>query len=204
MTRRRTAVSAARPSTHCRQRTAVNAPPPTPRPPPAIAPVPRETVRGHFRGGNVVNRLRIVAVVAAAAAGLAGAVLVPGQAQAAGSVHLYKIYYNSPGTDHGSNASLNAEYVQIRNSTSKAASLKGWTLTDAQNHTYTFGTYTLAAGKTVTVHTGKGSNTAYNRYQNRAAYVWNNTSDKATLRKSSGATVDTCSYNSSTHAYKMC
>lgn len=150
-----------------------------------------------------MNRLHTVAAVVLAT-GVATALLLPAQAQAAGSVHLYKIYYNSPGSDHGSNTSLNAEYAQIRNSTTKSVSLKGWTLTDTSHHTYTFGTYTLPAGKTVTVHTGKGHNTAYNRYQNRSWYVWNNTSDKATLRKSTGSTVDTCSYDSSYHSYKMC
>ncbi|MEU6081405.1 lamin tail domain-containing protein [Streptomyces sp. NPDC047108] len=150
-----------------------------------------------------MNRVRTIAA-AAVAAGLATAVLLPTQAQAAGSVHLYKIYYDSPGSDTRSNTSLNAEYVQIRNTTSRAVSLKGWTVTDASNHRYTFGTYSLGAGKTVTVRTGKGSDTSATRYQNRGAYVWNNTSDKATLRKSTGTSVDTCSYNSSRADYKMC
>ncbi|MET8682103.1 lamin tail domain-containing protein [Streptomyces sp. NPDC004647] len=141
---------------------------------------------------------------AVTAAGLATAVLLPAHAEAAGSVHLYKIYYDSPGSDRGGNSSVNAEYVQIRNSTGRAVSLKGWTLTDASRHKYTFGTYTVGAGKTVTIRTGKGSNTTYTRYQNRSWYVWNNTSDKATLRKSTGTTVDTCSYNSSRYDSKIC
>ncbi|MFG2193176.1 lamin tail domain-containing protein [Streptomyces sp. NPDC048639] len=150
-----------------------------------------------------MNRVRTIAA-AAVAAGLATAVLVPAQAQAAGSVHLYKVHYDSPGSDTGSNSSLNGEYVQIRNTTSRAVSLKGWTVTDASNHKYTFGTYSLGAGKTVTVRTGKGTNSSSTRYQNRGSYVWNNTSDKATLRKSTGTSVDTCSYNSSRADYKMC
>lgn len=56
--------------------------------------------------------LRTRTTVAAVAASLAGLCLVPSQAQAAaGSVHLYKIYYDSPGVDRRSNTSLNAEYV---------------------------------------------------------------------------------------------
>ncbi|MFJ2177080.1 lamin tail domain-containing protein [Streptomyces sp. NPDC087851] len=158
-------------------------------------------------------------LTAAALAVAAGVVLLPTQAQAqvqvkaqarthvlaaAGSVHLYKIYYDSPGTDKRSNASLNAEYVQIRNTTSKAVSLKGWTLVDASNHRYVFGTYSLGKGKTVTVRTGKGKDTAANRYQNRAAYVWNNDKDTATLKKANGTKADTCSYNSTKVDYKMC
>ncbi|MFJ4921230.1 lamin tail domain-containing protein [Streptomyces sp. NPDC088725] len=142
---------------------------------------------------------------AAVIAALAGSILLPAQAQAAaGSVHLHKIYYNSPGSDNRSNTSLNAEYVQIRNTTSKAVSLKGWTLVDASKHKYVFGTYSLGKGATVTIRTGKGTNTQANRYQGRAAYVWNNDKDTATLKNSAGAKVDTCSYNSKKVAYKMC
>ncbi|MFJ5228182.1 lamin tail domain-containing protein [Streptomyces sp. NPDC088400] len=151
-----------------------------------------------------MRRTRTLAAAAVAAA-FAGSVLLPVQAQAAtGSVHLYKIYYDSPGTDTRSNSSLTAEYVQIRNTTSKAVSLKGWTLTDASNHKYTFGTYSLGKGKTVTVRTGKGKDTTANRYQNRGAYVWNNDKDTATLKKASGSKADTCSYNSTKADYKMC
>ncbi|MGW1511341.1 lamin tail domain-containing protein [Streptomyces sp. NPDC002394] len=147
-------------------------------------------------------RARTLAAVTAVAA--SGILLLPSQAQAAGSVHLYKIYYDSPGTDNRSNSSLNAEYVQIRNTTGAAVNLRGWTLTDASSHKYTFGSYTLGAGKIVTVRTGRGTNTAANVYQNRAAYVWNNDRDTATLRKSNGTSVDTCSYNSTRVDYKWC
>ncbi|SED47229.1 lamin tail domain-containing protein [Streptomyces sp. TLI_105] len=147
-------------------------------------------------------RVRTLAAVTAAAA--SGVLLLPSQAQAVGSVHLYKIYYDSPGTDNRSNGSLNAEYVQIRNTTGAAVNLRGWTLTDAANHKYTFGNYTLGKGKIVTVRTGRGTNTAANVYQNRAAYVWNNDRDTAKLRRSNGTTVDTCSYNSTRVDYKWC
>ncbi|MFC9791344.1 lamin tail domain-containing protein [Streptomyces sp. NPDC057695] len=147
-------------------------------------------------------RARTFAAVTAAAA--SGVLLLPTQAQAAGSVHLYKIYYDSPGTDRRSNASLNAEYVQIRNTTGAAVNLRGWTLTDAANHTYTFGNYVLGKGKIVTVRTGRGTNSTANVYQNRGAYVWNNDRDTATLKKSNGARVDTCSYNSTRVDYKWC
>lgn len=143
-------------------------------------------------------------VTLAAAAVCAGAVLAPSPAQAAGSVQLHKIYYDSPGKDTRSNKSLNAEYVQIRNATGKAVSLKGWKVTDSSRHAYTFGAYTLGKGKTVTVRTGKGSNTSANRYQGRRAYVWNNDKDKATLRRASGSTADTCAYNNKRAVYKMC
>lgn len=147
-------------------------------------------------------RARTFAAVTAAAA--SGILLLPTQAQAMRSVHLYKIYYDSPGTDRRSNASLNGEYVQIRNTTGAAVNLRGWTLTDAANHKYTFGNFVLGKGKIVTVRTGRGTNTAANIYQNRGAYVWNNDRDTATLKKSNGARIDTCAYNSTRVDYKWC
>jgi hypothetical protein len=137
---------------------------------------------------------------AAAAVGLAAA----GPAEAAGTVHIAKIYYNSPGSDTRTTASLNSEWVKITNSTTRAASLTGWTLADASAHKYTFGTYSLGAGKSVYVHTGKGANTSANRYQQRSAYVWNNDKDTATLRRSTGSRVDVCSYNNASRSYANC
>lgn len=113
------------------------------------------------------------------------------------AVHFSFAYYNSPGSDTGSNASLNAEYVRVHNSASTSRSLTGWTIRDAQGHVYRFGTYTLRAGTSVTLHTGRGSNTASNRYWGRSWYVWNNTGDRAILRNSSGTTIDTCSWGGS-------
>lgn len=147
-------------------------------------------------------RRRMIAVGCAAAAAVS--VLAAAPARAAGSVHISQIYYNSPGSDNRSNTSLNGEWVLIKNSTSRAVSLKNWTLTDSANHKYTFGTFTLGAGKTVKVRTGRGTNTSATRYQNRRAYVWNNDKDKATLRKSTGSTADTCSYNNSRVSSKTC
>jgi hypothetical protein len=72
----------------------------------------------------------------------------------------------------------------------------GWRVHDrGRDHLYTFGTYTLGAGKTVTIHTGNGSNTARNRYWRLDNYVWNNDGDKATLKKPNGTIIDTCSYS---------
>ncbi|MFF3836638.1 lamin tail domain-containing protein [Streptomyces sp. NPDC001930] len=147
-------------------------------------------------------RARTFAAVTAAAA--SGILLLPTQAQAAGSVHLYKIHYDSPGSDRGANTSLNGEWVQIRNTTGAAVNLRGWTLTDATNHKYTFGNVVLGKGKIVTVRTGRGTNTSANVYQNRGWYVWNNDRDTATLKKSNGARVDTCAYNSTRVDYKWC
>ncbi|MGY0062874.1 lamin tail domain-containing protein [Streptomyces sp. LZ34] len=141
------------------------------------------------------------AVVAAAASTVA---LLPTQAQAAGSIYLYKVYYDSPGSDTRSNSSLNAEYAQIKNSTGSAVQLKGYTVRDATGYTYTFPSYKISAGKTVKIHTGKGAQSAGHVYWGRGSYVWNNDKDTVTLRTASGAFRDSCSYNSTRADYKMC
>lgn len=148
-----------------------------------------------------MNRATVLTTAALAAAAVA---LAATPAHAAGSVHLTKIYYNSPGKDTRSNASLNAEYVVITNTTGRAVNLTGWTLRDAGNHRYTFTSYVLRKGKSVTLHTGHGTNTATNRYWNSGNYIWNNNHDKATLKRASGAVRDTCSYNNRYRAYTTC
>ena len=146
-------------------------------------------------------RTRMLAAAVAASASVA---LLPTQAQAAGSIYLYKVYYDSPGSDTRSNTSLNAEYVQIKNSTSGAVQLKGYTLRDATGYEFAFPSYRISAGKTVKIHTGRGSTSAGHVYWGRTSYVWNNDRDVATLRTASGAVRDTCSYNSTRYDYKMC
>jgi hypothetical protein len=115
-------------------------------------------------------------------------------AQAASAVQIASVYYDSPGSDDRSNRSLNAEYVTITNTTSRALALRGWTLRDATNHVYVFAPFTLGARASVTVHTGTGADVARHRYQNRGAYVWNNDKDTATLRNASRVIVDSCGW----------
>jgi Lamin Tail Domain len=116
-------------------------------------------------------------------------------ASAAYCVGIYRIYYNSPGTDTGSNLSLNAEWIQLRNRCSTSSSLTYAKVKDAAGHTYTFGSYALGGGRYVKVHTGKGTNTATDRYWGRSWYVWNNDKDTAYLYNRYGTRLDTCSYN---------
>ncbi|MEU6668241.1 lamin tail domain-containing protein [Streptomyces sp. NPDC046727] len=137
--------------------------------------------------------------IRAALPALAGAALLTGTllstpAQAAGGVHIHHVWFDSPGSDNRSNKSLNAEWVQIKNSGSSAVSLKGWVLKDASNHKYVFPNVKIGAGKYLKIHTGSGSDTASDKYQDRRAYVWNNDKDTATLTKASGTKVDSCSW----------
>ncbi|SDS94963.1 lamin tail domain-containing protein [Actinopolymorpha singaporensis] len=115
-----------------------------------------------------------------------------GSAEAGTVIRFGRIQYDSPGTDDRSNKSLNAEYVVVRNIGTTSVNLRGWTVRDAQRHVYTFGSFTLQRGSSVTLHTGRGTDTASHRYWGSRAYIWNNTGDTATLRSNSGATQDTC------------
>ncbi|GAA3350601.1 hypothetical protein GCM10020358_77170 [Amorphoplanes nipponensis] len=118
----------------------------------------------------------------------------------AGDVQFTKIVYNSPGADTGSNTSLNAEYARLTNRTGKTINLRGWTIRDAAGHVYTVSTdHRLGAGKTVYLHTGKGTNgrpDSGHRYWNRTGYVWNNSGDTAYLRSPAGKSIDSCRWTS--------
>lgn len=143
---------------------------------------------------------RLISVACCAAALTLAAV----PAEAASAIQFRKIQYNSPGSDSGSNTSLNAEYVTIKNTGTTTRTMTSWTLRDASNHVYTFGTFKLGAGKSVAVHTGKGTNSSTNLYWGLAGYVWNNGSDQAILRSSIGTGIDTCTWTTAGAGYKNC
>jgi hypothetical protein len=136
--------------------------------------------------------------------GIASTVLLTTATAATAQVKIGFVYYDSPGSDTGSNASLNGEYVKIKNTGTAAKVLTGWRLHDTSRHRYTFGTFTLCGGCHVNVHTGSGGNTAKNRFWGSGAYIWNNTGDKATLVKPGGGIVDTCSWGPSPPSFKRC
>jgi hypothetical protein len=116
-----------------------------------------------------------------------------------------RIQYNAPGADRATNASINSEYVVIQNRGTVARSLTGWTVRDAQAHIYTFGTFTLAAKKSVVLRTGKGVNTATTRYWGLRYHVWGNTADKAILRApATTANTDYCAWTTAGPGYKVC
>lgn len=140
---------------------------------------------------SILVRTATAATIAVAA--VVGAAM-PADA-ATGSVHFTRVYYNSPGSDRGSNSSLNHEWVRVKNTTSKTKTLTGWTIRDRSHHVYKFPTFTLKSGKSVTLHTGTGKNTKTNLYWGQSWYIWNNSGDKATLKTATGATKDTCSWS---------
>ena len=127
-------------------------------------------------------------------------------AQAAARMQISEIWYNSPGSDRGGNASLNHEWVQLHNTSGSWITMTGWTLRDPAHHVYTFGTYKIKPHGYVKIHTGQGTSTQTNRYWGSGWYIWNNDGDSATLRNASGVVKSGCSYSdpNAIHAFKIC
>ena len=149
-------------------------------------------------------RRPVLAACLTVAAALAPLAAPPTPALAASPIKLGRIYYDSPGSDTGSNTSLDAEWFTVRNTGTRTVNLSGWTVRDASNHVYRFGTFYVKAGYSVRVHTGKGTNTSANRYWGRGWYVWNNTGDKATMRNAAGTFIDSCAWYSKGYGYTNC
>jgi hypothetical protein len=143
-----------------------------------------------------MRRLRMIAMAAAVPLSV-GALLAPQAASAAPAspVSVAFIFYNSPGRDSGSNASLRAEYVQLVNNTNHRVTITHWTLTDKAHHTFKFGRKTLPANGMVLVHTGSGRNQGFSVYWGRHAYAWSNTGDTAVLKNAGGTVKSRCSYS---------
>jgi hypothetical protein len=122
-----------------------------------------------------------------------------------GGARITAIYFDSPGSDTGSNASRNAEWVQVRNVTGQRKNLAGWTLRDTSSHVFRFPSgFRLGAGASVKVHTGGGSNSAGNLYWHSTEYIWNNAGDRATLKNAGGTVVDRCRYTSAADPRATC
>jgi hypothetical protein len=121
-------------------------------------------------------------------------------------VTIHEIFYNSPGPDHGSNDSLDAEFVDLHNASASPVTLTRWTLRDAANHVYTFGTYRLGPHADVKIHTGRGPNSQANLHWKKSWYIWNNNGDKATLENAGRTVMSACSYSDprEVHAFRIC
>lgn len=173
------------------------------------------TVRGDRGSPSAIAReshaipleghMKTVAALLAAVAIAALTLLPSTPAFATGHrIQINEIYYNSPGTDTGSNSSLNAEWVRLYNTSSSRISLTNWTVRDAARHIFKFGTYTLGGHSYVKIHTGHGTRTQTNRYWNQNWYIWNNTGDTAYLRDAGNHALQTCAWTKVGAGYKNC
>jgi hypothetical protein len=140
------------------------------------------------------KRAAAVAVISAVFLSILTSLASP--AQAVSYMQIDVIYYNSPGSDTGSNTSLNGEWIRLKNTDSINHTLTGWTVRDTSGHVYTFPTTTIKAKSTVTLKSGSGTDGISTRYWQKSWYVWNNASpgDTAYLRGPSGTLHDSCKY----------
>ena len=149
-----------------------------------------------------ISRLLVIAALGALAINAAPPAVQ--LVDAAGCIRISKIYFDSPGTDSGSNYSRNGEWIQLKNACASGKSLYGFKVRDLANHVYRFGTYTLGAGKLVKIHTGNGTNTSTDRYWGSSYYIWNNDKDTAYLANAAGTRIGTCSYTAAGGNPKVC
>jgi beta-lactamase superfamily II metal-dependent hydrolase len=90
-------------------------------------------------------------------------------------------------TVYVSGLNLQNEWIQISNTGPYPVSLAGWKIEDeGSKHTYTFPSYTLNAGSTVTLYTGKGINSVIELYWQLDDPILNNDGDAAYLYDDSG------------------
>jgi hypothetical protein len=116
---------------------------------------------------------------------------VPAQAQTGPPVKIVKIHYRQTGTH------LNTEYIVFKNTTGTTQTITGWKIISSpatDNQAYKFPVTKLAPGASLTLYTGRGTNTSTKRYWRSAVPVWNNSGDLAVLRNKAGHNVDTCQY----------
>ncbi|WP_255197754.1 lamin tail domain-containing protein [Halorarius litoreus] len=105
----------------------------------------------------------------------------------AGELALVQVNADAEGDDR---ENLNDEYVVFENTGSGALDLSGWTVMDAAGAEYTFPDgYSLAAGATVTLHTGSGTDSASDLYWGSGSPVWNNGGDTVIVTNAQGDTV---------------
>jgi PKD repeat protein len=99
---------------------------------------------------------------------------------------------NAQGDD---NAHLNDEYVTVRNDGPWDVDMAGWTVGDEGGHLYHFPAgFVLAAGASVSIHTGVGGDTADVLHWGWHEEIWTNRGDIAILRDPTGRIVSLYAY----------
>lgn len=89
----------------------------------------------------------------------------------------------------------NDETIVILNGSATALDLRGWTIRDTRGHLYTFGSFTLPIDGQVTLHSGKGTDSATDRYWGQSSGILdNNGPETISLRDATGALVDAYPY----------
>ncbi|WP_192498441.1 lamin tail domain-containing protein [Halorussus halophilus] len=83
--------------------------------------------------------------------------------------------------------SLNEEYVDVTNDGASSLDLSGWTMDNEEGESYTFPDgFSLAAGDTVRVHTGSGTDSSTDLYWGASMFRWDNDADRCAIYDGNG------------------
>jgi hypothetical protein len=140
-------------------------------------------LKGTHGGIKINNRIFAGALITLAVL-ILGAVMAVGAEESGIAITNANFAEPSPEKEN-----LNEEWVEITNLGTEDVNLAGWTLEDAQNHTYKFPDFSLKAGGVAKIRTGTGNDTAADLFWNRSSSIWNNDGDVATLKDASGSIV---------------
>ncbi|NLV13063.1 lamin tail domain-containing protein [Haloarcula argentinensis] len=109
-----------------------------------------------------------------------------------GDLIIDRVHVDAAGDDWDN---LNDEYVVFRNAGAEPLDMRGWTVSDEADHTYTVPDgFTLDPDETVTLHTGSGTDTATDLYWGSERPIWNNGGDTVTVIDANNETVLERSY----------
>jgi competence protein ComEC len=132
--------------------------------------------QSRHRGGTPLRRVASASLSLAIVLSVFALTPVARPAQAAGAscVRFVGSNFDAAGNDHFNE---NGEWVRIKNFCGTGKSISGWLIHDYRRiHEYTFPTGArIGAGSTVTIYTGRGTDTRSKRYMDRNAAIWNNT-----------------------------
>ncbi len=104
-----------------------------------------------------------------------------------------KIHYNAAGDD---TTNLNDEYIVFKNRCGNDIDLDGWLVKDQQMNNHTF-SCVLLSGRTLTLRSGKGTDSNSEVFWNSDVPIWNNDGDTLYLRDAEGKMVLKQSYGKS-------
>nr|WP_282594552.1 lamin tail domain-containing protein [Halomarina salina] len=113
---------------------------------------------------------------------------LPTETPAPGELVVVRVHADAQGGDERD--VLNDEYIVFENSGGRPLDIGGWLVEDEKNHRYYVPDgVTLQPGQSITLHTGRGSDSSADLYWNADAPVWNNDGDTVFVRDSSGTLV---------------
>jgi len=101
-------------------------------------------------------------------------------------------HYDAAGNDE---QNLNDEFIVIENTNDKKINCTGWSIRDDHGNQFYFPNgFSLSAHTSVTIYTGRGSNSTHALYWHHQTPVWNNDGDRIRLYNEKGIIIETYSW----------